>query len=204
VIGKHKVNLYAADNQSAGKLTKKTPAAGSDDGSRQEPGIDFILSILGQKKRLEILRSLLDAEAGSGVTSLAKELSVKAPTIEKHLVTLKKIGLVKKQVTLDFARERWVIRGRKRIAKLLEILDSDIKELVGVGNLFEEVEKLVRRQQFYKEHESTVQEMSQVRLEGNRLDLLLERLAGNYDRLLDEDERKKIGYWTSARSAGIL
>ncbi|HEY8109809.1 MAG TPA: ArsR family transcriptional regulator, partial [Candidatus Nitrosotenuis sp.] len=170
----------------------------------QEPGIDFILSILGQKKRLEILRSLLDAEAGSGVTSLAKELSVKAPTIEKHLVTLKKIGLVKKQVTLDFARERWVIRGRKRIAKLLEILDSEIKELVEVGNLFEEVEKLVRRQQFYKEHESTVQEMNQVRGEGNRLDLLLERLAKNYDRLLDDDERKKIGYWTSARSAGIL
>ncbi len=185
-------------------MTKKTPAAVTDGGSHQEPGIDFILSILGQKKRLEILRSLLDAEAGSGVTSLAKELSVKAPTIEKHLVTLKKIGLVKKQVTLDFARERWVIRGRKRIAKLLEILDSEIKELVEVGNLFEEVEKLVRRQQFYKEHESTVQEMSQVRIEGNRLDLLLERLAKNYDRLLDEDERKKIGYWTSARSAGIL
>jgi predicted transcriptional regulator len=184
-------------------LTKKTPVAGTDDGSRQETGIDFILSILGQKKRLEILRSLLDAEAGSGVTSLAKELSVKAPTIEKHLVTLKKIGLVKKQVTLDFARERWVIRGRKRIAKLLEILDSEIRELVEVGNLFEEVEKLVRRQQFYKEHESTVQEMNQVRIEGNRLDLLLERLA-NYDRLLDDDERKKIGYWTSARSAGIL
>lgn len=137
------------------------------------------------------------------MTSLAKELSVKAPTIEKHLVTLKKIGLVKKQVTLDFARERWVIRGRKRIAKLLEILDSEIRELVEVGNLFEEVEKLVRRQQFYKEHESTVQEMNQVRIEGNRLDLLLERLA-NYDRLLDDDERKKIGYWTSARSAGIL
>lgn len=176
----------------------------TDGGSRQEPGIDFILSILGQKKRLEILRSLLDAEAGSGVTSLAKELSVKAPTIEKHLVTLKKIGLVKKQVTLDFARERWVIRGRKRIAKLLEILDSEIKELVEVGNLFEEVEKLVRRQQFYKEHESTVQEMNQVRSEGNRLDILLERLAKNYDRLLDDDERKKIGYWTSARSAGIL
>lgn len=184
-------------------MTKKTPVTGTDDGSRQETGIDFILSILGQKKRLEILRSLLDAEAGSGVTSLAKELSVKAPTIEKHLVTLKKIGLVKKQVTLDFARERWVIRGRKRIAKLLEILDSEIRELVEVGNLFEEVEKLVRRQQFYKEHESTVQEMNQVRIEGNRLDLLLERLA-NYDRLLDDDERKKIGYWTSARSAGIL
>jgi len=185
-------------------LTKKTPAAGTDDGSRQETGIDFILSILGQKKRLEILRSLLDAEAGSGVTSLARELSVKAPTIEKHLVTLKKIGLVKKQVTLDFARERWVIRGRKRIAKLLKILDSEIKELVEVGNLFEEVEKLVRRQQFYKEHESTVSEMQQLRNEGNRLDLLLERLSNNYDALLDDDERKKIGYWMSARSAGIL
>ena len=112
----------------------------------QEAEIDFILSILGQKKRLEILRSLLDAEAGSGVTSLARDLSVKAPTVEKHLITLKKIGLVKKQVTLDFARERWVIRGRKRVARLLEMLNSDVRQLVEVGNLFEEVEKSVRRQ----------------------------------------------------------
>jgi len=182
-------------------LTKKIPPAES---ARDHYEVDVVLSILGQKKRLEILRSLLDAEAGSGVTSLAKELSVKAPTIEKHLITLKKIGLVKKQVTLDFARERWVIRGRKRISKLLDILDSDIKELVQVGNLFEEVEKLVRRQQYYKEHESTLQEMEQIRREGNRLDLLLEQLSKNYDKVLDDDEKKKINYWMSARGAGIL
>ncbi|MCI0563904.1 MAG: ArsR family transcriptional regulator [Nitrososphaera sp.] len=183
-------------------MTKKSPAARQSD--HQEVGIDFVLSVLGQKKRLEILRSLLDAEAGSGVTSLAKELSVKAPTIEKHLATLKKIGLVKKQVTLDFARERWVIRGRKRISRLLNILDSEIKDLVEAGNLFEEVEKLVRRQQYYKEHESTIQEMEQIRGEGHRLDLLLERISKSYDRLLDDDEKKKINYWMSARSAGIL
>ena len=182
-------------------MTKKIPPAES---GRDHYEVDVVLSILGQKKRLEILRSLLDAEAGSGVTSLAKELSVKAPTIEKHLITLKKIGLVKKQVTLDFARERWVIRGRKRISKLLDILDSDIKELVQVGNLFEEVEKLVRRQQYYKEHESTLQEMEQIRREGNRLDLLLEQLSKNYDKVLDDDEKKKINYWMSARGAGIL
>ena len=170
----------------------------------RETDIDLILSILGQKKRLEILRSLLDAEAGSGVTSLARELSVKAPTVDKHLTTLKKIGLVKKQVTLEFARERWVIRGRKRVTKLLEMLNTDVRQLVQVGNLFEEVEKSVRRQQYFKEHESTVQEMEQARNEGHVLDLMLERLSKEYDRLLDDDERKKINYWISARSAGIL
>jgi predicted transcriptional regulator len=172
--------------------------------SWQETDIDFILAILGQKKRLEILKSLLDAEAGSGVTSLAKELAVKAPTVEKHLATLKKIGLVKKQVTLDFARERWVIRGRKRVARLLEMLNSDVRQLVEVGNLFEEVEMSVRRQQYFKEHESTVQEMEQARKEGEILDQMLERLSKQYDRLLDDDERKKINYWLSARSVGIL
>lgn len=193
-------------------MTRKKDSAivpeNHEDGSgstvRYDAGIDFVLSILGQKKRLEILRSLLDAEAGSGVTSLARELSVKAPTVEKHLITLKKIGLVKKQVTLDFARERWVIRGRKRISRLLDILDLDIRILVEVGNLLEEVEKAVRRQQYYKEHESTVQEMQQARTEGQRLDQLLERLSNDYDRLLDDDERKKVNYWMSARSAGIL
>lgn len=170
----------------------------------RETDIDLILSILGQKKRLEILRSLLDAEAGSGVTSLARELSVKAPTVDKHLTTLKKIGLVKKQVTLEFARERWVIRGRKRVTKLLEMLNTDFRQLVQVGNLFEEVEKSVRRQQYFKEHESTVQEMEQARNEGHVLDQMLERLSKEYDRLLDDDERKKINYWISARSAGIL
>ena len=182
-------------------MTKKKPA---EEKSWQEADIDFILSILGQKKRLEILKSLLDAEAGSGVTSLARELSVKAPTVEKHLGTLKKIGLVKKQVTLDFARERWVIRGRRRVSRLLEMLNSDVRQLVEVGNLFEEVEKSVRRQQFFKEHESTVQEMEQARKEGHVLDQMLERLSKEYDRLLDDDERKKINYWLSARSAGLL
>lgn len=182
-------------------MTKKKPV---EEKSWQEAEIDSILSILGQKKRLEILRFLLDAEAGSGVTSLARDLSVKAPTVEKHLITLKKIGLVKKQVTLDFARERWVIRGRKRVARLLEMLNSDVRQLVEVGNLFEEVEKSVRRQQFFKEHESTVQEMEQARREGQVLDQMLERLSKEYDRLLDDDERKKINYWLSARSAGIL
>ncbi|MGH9991465.1 MAG: ArsR/SmtB family transcription factor [Nitrososphaera sp.] len=185
-------------------MTKKSPPAESDGRESHEVSIDVVLSILGQQKRLEILRSLLDAEAGSGVTSLARELSVKAPTIEKHLATLKKIGLVKKQVTLDFARERWVIRGRKRISKLLSTIDSEIGELVAVGNLFEEIEKLVRRQQYYKEHESTLQEMEQIRKEGHRLDILLEQLSNNYDKLLDDDEKKKINYWMSARSAGIL
>jgi predicted transcriptional regulator len=182
-------------------LTKKRAV---DDRAWQDTDIDLVLSILGQKKRLEILRSLLGAEAGSGVTSLARELSVKAPTVDKHLATLKKIGLVKKQVTLDFARERWVIRGRRRVARLLEMLDSDVKQLVQVGNLFEEVEKSVRRQQYFKEHESTVQEMEQARKEGHVLDQMLERLSKEYDRLLDDDERKKINYWLSARSAGIL
>ena len=163
-----------------------------------------MLSVLGQKKRLEILRALLDAEAGSGVTSLARELSVKAPTIEKHLVILKRIGLVKKQVTLDFARERWMIRGRKRISTLLQILDAEIGGLVQVGGLFEEVEKAVRRQQYYKEQEATVQEMEQARREGSRLDLLLERLSKDFGRLLDDDEKKKVSYWISARNAGIL
>ena len=181
-------------------MTKKKP----EESAWKATDIDVALSILGQKKRLEILRSLLDAEAGSGVTSLAKELSVKAPTVEKHLSTLKKIGLVKKQVTLDFARERWVIRGRKRVARLLEMLNTDVRQLVEVGNLFEEVEKSVRRQQYFKEHESTVQEMEQARREGYAVDKMLERLAKEYDRLLDDDERKKINYWVSARSAGIL
>ncbi len=184
------------------KKRKSLLPADADDW--QEKEIDFVLSVLGQRKRLEILKSLLDAEAGSGVTSLARELSIKAPTVEKHLTTLKKIGLVKKQVTLDFARERWVIRGRNRVSRLLEMLDVDVKQLVQVGNLFEEVEKSVRRQQYFKEHESTVEEMEQARKEGRMLDQMLERLSGEYDKLLDDDERKKINYWLSARGAGIL
>jgi predicted transcriptional regulator len=183
---------------------KPAPVAAADGQPLHKTDIDLVLSILGQKKRLEILKSLLDAEAGSGVTSLARELSVKAPTVEKHLATLKKIGLVKKQITLEFARERWVIRGRKRVARLLEMLDSDVRQLVEVGNLLEEVEKSVRRQRYFKEHESTVQEMELARKEGQVLDQMLHRLSNEYDRLLDDDERKKISYCLSARSAGIL
>ena len=185
-------------------MTNKKPVHAVGSRGPHESEIDIVLSILGQKNRLEILRTLIAEEAGSGVTSLARELAVTAPTVEKHLTTLKKIGLVKKQITLDFARERWVVRGRKRVARLLQMLDTDVRQLVEVGNLFEEVEKSVRRQQYFKEHESTIQEMELARKEGQTLDQMLERLSKEYDRLLDDDERKKISYWLSARSAGLL
>jgi DNA-binding MarR family transcriptional regulator len=172
--------------------------------NKEIDSVESILSVIGQKKRLEILRVLLDADAGSGVTSLAKELGVKAPTVEKHLNTLKKIGLVKKQITLDFTRERWVVRGKKRVSRLLLVVDSEIKALVEPGRLFEEVEKAVRRQQYFKEHESTIQEMEHLRKEGETLDLLLTKISKDYDLLLDDDEKKKVTYWITARNAGIL
>jgi DNA-binding IclR family transcriptional regulator len=166
--------------------------------------MDVILSVLGQDKRLDILRALLEAETGCGVTSLSKTLSIKAPTVEKHLSTLRKIGLVKKQMTLDFARERWMIRGHKRVVKLLELLDAEVRELVEVGHVFEEVEKAVRRQQYYKEQAASVQEIENARKEGEYLDMLLQKLGKQYVRILDEDELKKVNYWINARSLGVL
>jgi len=166
--------------------------------------MDQALSILGQEKRIEILRVLLGEKAGCGVTILAKELSIKAPTVEKHLTTLKKLGLVKKQVTIEFARERWVIRGHRRVSKLLRILDTDVRELLEVGRIFEEVENAVRRQQYYKEQAASAQEMENARKEGEKLDKLLERLDKQYLRLLDEDELKKVNYWHNARNLGVF
>jgi predicted transcriptional regulator len=162
------------------------------------------LSILGQEKRLEIMRVLLGEKAGCGVTTLSKVLHIKAPTVEKHLITLKKLGLVKKQVTLDFARERWVIRGHKRVSKLLNILETDVRELLEVGRIFEEVETAVRRQQYYKEQAASSQEMENARKEGEKLDKLLEQLHKHYSRLLDEDELKKVNYWLNARNLGVF
>jgi DNA-binding transcriptional ArsR family regulator len=166
--------------------------------------MDVILSVLAQDKRLDILRVLLEAETGCGVTSLSKALSIKAPTVEKHLSTLRRIGLVKKQMTLDFARERWMIRGQNRIIKLLKLLDAEVRELVEVGHLFEEVEKSVRRQQYYKEQAATVQEMENARKEGEHLDRLLQKLGKQYVQFLDDDELKKVNYWINARNLGVL
>jgi predicted transcriptional regulator len=177
-------------------------------GGRQEAqpeiSLDLILSVLGQSTRLEILRELLQAEAGCGVTALSKELSVKAPTVEKHLAILRQIGLVKKQMTLELARERWMIRGKKRVASLLKVIDSEVMDLVIVGHYFEQVEKDVRKQQYYKEHGASVQEMQQARKDGEKLDRMLEKLSKQYAQFLDEDELKKINYWMNARSLGVL
>ena len=166
--------------------------------------LDLILSVLGQSTRLKILRELLLADTGCGVTVLSKELSVKAPTVEKHLATLRKIGLVKKQMTLELARERWMIRGKKRISRLLSVIDSEVIDLVMVGHYFEQVEKDVRKQQYYKEQAASVKEMEQSRKEGQKLDRLLEKLSKQYSRFLDEDEQKKLHYWINARSLGVL
>ncbi len=138
------------------------------------------------------------------MTSLSKTLSIKAPTVEKHLTTLRRIGLVKKQMTLDFARERWMIRGQKRVIKLLELLDAEVSGLVEVGHVFEEVEKAIRRQQYYKEQAASVQEMENARKEGENLDRLLQKLGKQYTMLLDEDVLKKVNSWINARSLGVL
>jgi len=204
-----KVNLYSPyHNHKA--LTKRSsthtpsPSRSADDSSHITLPMDVILSVLGQDKRLDILRALLEAETGCGVTSLSKTLSLKAPTVEKHLATLRRIGLVKKQMTLDFARERWMIRGQKRVIKLLNLLDEDVRGLVEVGHVFEEVEKAVRRQQYYKEQAASVQEMENGRKEGEKLDKLLQELGKQHTPLLDEDELKKVNYWINARSLGVL
>ncbi len=203
-----KVNLYHPNHNykalPKGSRTYTPPISSSGDSSHTTLPMDVILSVLGQEKRLDILRALLEAETGCGVTSLSKGLSIKAPTVEKHLVTLRRIGLVKKQMTLDFARERWMIRGQKRVIKLLDLLDAEIRGLVEVGHVFEEVEKAVRRQQFYKEQAASVQEMQNARKEGEKLDKLLEMLGKKYTTLLDEDELKKVNYWINARSLGVL
>lgn len=166
--------------------------------------MEVILSVLGQDKRLDILKALIDEETGFGVTSLSKVLSLKPPTVEKHLSTLRSIGLVKKQMTLDFARERWMVRGQKRVRKLLDLLDLEIRGLVEVGHMFEAVEKAVRRQQYYKERASSIQELETARKEGEKLDVMLGRLGKEYAKLLDEDEQKKVNYWVNARSLGVL
>lgn len=164
--------------------------------------VDVILSILGQRKRIDLLRILVRSDAGMGVTSMSKELQVSAPTVEKHLSILKKLGLVKKQVTLEFTRERWVIRGRTRVSKLLKTLDSDVQTLVNVGRLMEELENTVRRQQYYKEHGSSAEQKQDS--DNKRFDYLLEKLGKEMVSLLDEEEQKKVSYWSSTRSMGLL
>ena len=195
-----KVNLYPNDKLSRLLGREKSPPG--DEYS--DLSLDLILSVLGQQTRLDILRQLLNAEAGRGVTALSKELSVKAPTIEKHLATLKKIGLVKKQMTLEFARERWMVRGRNRVTRLLNLIDSEVLLLVKVGHYFEQAEKDVRKQQYYKEQSASVKELDQSRKDGEKLDRLLERLSKEYARFLDEDEQKKLSYWINARSLGVI
>jgi hypothetical protein len=77
-------------------------------------------------------------------------------------------------------------------------------DLVIVGHYFEQVEKDVRKQQYYKEHGASVQEMQQARKDGEKLDRMLEKLSKQYAQFLDEDELKKINYWMNARSLGVL
>ena len=44
--------------------------------------MDVTLAALGQSKRLELLKILIETETGYGVTYLSSVLSVKPPTVE--------------------------------------------------------------------------------------------------------------------------
>src|SRR2546426_2877747 len=166
--------------------------------------MDVTLAALGQSKRLELLKILIETETGYGVTYLSSVLSVKPPTVEKHLSILKNLGLVKRQVTIDFARERWVVRGKNRVRRIVSVLDGEVHNLVEVGRLFEEAEKLARKLQYLKEQASDHDGLRDQRKEGESMDRLLKILREEHIEYLDDDEKNKINYWSTARSVGLL
>lgn len=161
-----------------------------------------ILYRLGEKRRLQILASLMESETGSGVSELAGKLGVRAPTVEKHLQILKRMGLVKKQTVLAFKRERWMLRSRKRTTKMLRLL-CELSELMQAGRVFEDTENIVNSIRRLKETGMTVKELKGLGEDENRLDRLLERLK-EFHSSLEEDEIKKVTYWSGARGTPFL
>ena len=117
---------------------------------------------------------------------------------------MKNLGLVKRQVTIDFARERWVVRGKNRVRRIVSVLDGEVHNLVEVGRLFEEAEKLARKLQYLKEQASDHDGLRDQRKEGESMDRLLKILREEHIEYLDDDEKNKINYWSTARSVGLL
>jgi len=156
-----------------------------------------LLNVFGNDVRVEIVKMLLEFEYRS-LSEIAGILEKRGwrmtlSGVLKHMRGLEKAGLVRHEAgifakTPDARKTIYFLEGRERIERVLEHLESDVKEPLKAALIFSETGQVARRVQGIGREPLDKEKQ---RLES----LLVECESEKVYRHLTDDEKKKLKLW---------
>lgn len=157
-----------------------------------------ILKVFENDVRVEIIRLLLQVEWQS-LSEIAKKLEnnfgrkMTLPGLLKHMRELEDAGIVRHESGIyadkpDARKTIYILEGKERIQKILNILEEKIATPLVAGLLFNETSKLARRLQGMGGRST--------KGEKEKLKSLIDKCESkDIESNLTEDEKKKLKLW---------
>jgi DNA-binding transcriptional ArsR family regulator len=157
-----------------------------------------ILKVFENDVRVEIIRLLLQVEWQS-LSEIAKKLEnnfgrkMTLPGLLKHMRELEDAGIVRHESGIyadkpDARKTIYILEGKERIQKILNILEEKIATPLVAGLLFNETSKLARRLQGMGGRST--------KGEKEKLKFLIDKCESKeIESHLTEDEKKKLKLW---------
>ena len=157
-----------------------------------------LLHVFESKVRVEIIKLLLQFEWRS-LSDLAKKLDsdfglkITLPGVLKHMRELEEAGIVRHESGIysekpDARKTIYILQGKERVQKIMELFERDIASILGAGIVFTETSKLARRLQGIG-RKISAEEKESLR------DLITKCESKEINVLLTEDEKKKVRLW---------
>jgi DNA-binding Lrp family transcriptional regulator len=157
-----------------------------------------LLHVFESKVRVEIIKLLLQFEWRS-LSDIAKKLDsdyglkITLPGVLKHMRELEEAGIVRHESGIysekpDARKTIYILQGKERVQKIMELFERDIASILGAGIVFTETSKLARRLQGIG-RKISAEEKESLR------DLITKCESKETNVLLTEDEKKKVRLW---------
>ena len=166
--------------------------------SYKETNFWKLLHVFESKVRVEIIKLLLQFEWRS-LSDIAKKLDsdfglkITLPGVLKHMRELEEAGIVRHESGIysekpDARKTIYILQGKERVQKIMELFERDIASILGAGIVFTETSKLARRLQGIG-RKISAEEKESLR------DLITKCESKEVNVFLTEDEKKKVRLW---------
>ena len=157
-----------------------------------------LLRVFESKVRVDIIKLLLQFEWRS-LSDIAKkldsdyDLKITLPGVLKHMRELEEAGIVRHESGIysekpDARKTIYILQGKERVQKIMELFERDIATILGAGIVFTETAKLARRLQGVGRKITTGEQE-------NLKNLITKCESKEINVLLTEDEKKKVRLW---------
>jgi DNA-binding transcriptional ArsR family regulator len=157
-----------------------------------------LLHVFESNVRVDIIRLLLLVEWRS-LSDITKRLEadfslkITMPGVLKHMRELEKAGIVRHESGIyserpDARKTIYILQGKERVQKVMELLEKDMASILGAGMVFNETSKLAR---WFQGIGRKISEDEK----GSLKTLIARCESKEISTYLTEDEKKKIRLW---------